>query len=396
MKRTQVCLAALVLFFIAAISPLPATATDAAEREWLVLVYASGVNDRGIGGHVKGMINQLEKAGSSEKVTIVVKYCMLSAGANRELQFQPNARTLLIKGDKGDPEVTSPVIDTSPLKDMGSPSNLFLFVRKTLARFPARKVMLVLWGKGDGLRGALDDDFSGKRMSVRDIAETLARARKETGKKIDVLVMDANFMQTAEVAYELRDETEIIVASEEAAAGNHYLYDLAVKEVVDNPATSPAHFAEGMAYFAEAPVSSTVRTAALPGFVKLLDRWTEAVANDPVAMKAAVAATGKTFHFRMKESKDLCDFVDRVVESIPSDSLAAKTGRDLKDYVERQLVGAIAWPLDPRTMKNSPYGERSHGLAIYLPDTAYDSSAYESLAFAADSKWSRFLMMLKK
>jgi hypothetical protein len=78
-------------------------AEDKLERERLILVYASGVNDHGLIGYAKDLINQLEKAGSSDKTTIIAKYTTLEEGKNRELLFPKNTTTLLIKGDKGNP-----------------------------------------------------------------------------------------------------------------------------------------------------------------------------------------------------------------------------------------------------------------------------------------------------
>lgn len=367
---------------------------SAAEREWLILVYVSGVNDRGIAGFAKDSINRLEKVGSSDKVTIVVKYNILGTGKGKELQFQQDAKTVLIRGDKGDQEITSPVVDRSKQTDMASSLNLSLFVRKSLARFPSKKVMLVLWGKGEGFRGALDDDVSGKRMSIQLVTRALSEARKGTHRRIDVLALDADMMQMAEVIYELKDEADIVVGSEEAGSGVHYLYDLALQEVIDDPTTNPASLAGAMVYFAESPVSSAVRTGKIEGFVRRLDAWTELIMKDPSALKAAAAALDATFHLAMRDSKDLCDLIERVVASVHPDSSVAKTGKDLERYIRQELILATHWSIEPGTPGNRPYNDRSHGLAIYLPDLVYNSNAYEPLGFASHSQWPRFLLSL--
>ena len=364
------------------------------EREWLILFYLSGVNDRGLNGFAKDLINQLEKVGSTDSVTIIVQYSILETGKNEEVQFQRDARTLLIKQDKGDPSITSPGIDSSLRTDMASASNLSLFVRKNIAKYPSKKVMLTLWGKGDGFRGALKDDLSGKLMSVREIAGALSKARNATQKKLDVLAIDADLMQMAENVYELRDEAGIIVASEESTFGNDYRYDLILQEALEDPIPSPENLAGAMVYFAEIPVSSTVRTDRMPAFMKLLDQWTAAIMSDRAALKIAASAIDATFHFGMEDSKDLCDFINRVVESAGPDSEAAKSGKDLSIFIERELIASAHWPSDPKAFKNRFYGERSHGLAIYLPGLRYDSNAYESLTFASHSGWSRFLLAL--
>jgi acyl carrier protein len=392
MKRIFLYLIALVLSFTIVMSYINVAFAGTPGREWLILVYVSGSNDRGVAGFARDVINQLEKVGSSDKVAVVVKYTILGAGKERELQFQRDAKTLLIEGDKGNPGITSPVIDTSPRTDMASQSSLLLFVRKNMARYPSKKVMLVLWGKGEGLRGALNDEASGKRMSVKEMAQTFSKVRQETHRKIDVLAMDADSMQTAEILWELKDEADIVVGSEESASGCHYRYDLMLQEVVEEPTMSGPDLAGAMVYFAGDPVSSAVRSDRLPSFMKLLDRWVTAIMSDRAALSAAAGAVDGTFHFAMKDSKDLCDFIDRVAESVPSGSLVTAAGKELESFIQRELLLATHWALDPKILKGRPYGTRSHGLAIYLPDLVYDGNAYEPLAFASNSEWRRFLM----
>jgi hypothetical protein len=392
MRKIAVCLAAAVLSFTIGMPYIDVAFADAPGREWLIMVYVSGANDLGVGGFARNVINQLEKVGSSDKVTVVVKYSILGAGKDREPQFQRDAKTLLIESDEGNPEITSPVIDTSPRTDMASQSSLLLFLRKSMAKYPSKRVMLVLWGKGEGLKGALNDDLSGKRMSVRDMSQVLSKVRQETRRKMDVLAVDADLMQTAEIAYELKDEADIVIGSEESASGSHYRYDLTLQEVVETPTMSGRDLAGAMVYYAEDAVSSAARSDRIPAFTALLDRWVTAIMSDRAALKGAAKAVDGTFRFGMEGSRDLCDFIDRVTESVPSGSLVAAAGRELKSFIQGELVLATHWAFDPKILKDRPYGTRSHGLAIYLPDLVYDAKAYEPLAFASNSEWRRFLM----
>lgn len=108
----------------------------AVEREWLILFYVSGANDRGLTGYAKDLINQLEKVGSTDKVSAVVAYQSLSGNKDHQLRFQRAMKTLLIRPDHGNPEITSPVVDTSHRTDMASPLNLSLFIRKNIVKYP--------------------------------------------------------------------------------------------------------------------------------------------------------------------------------------------------------------------------------------------------------------------
>lgn len=69
----------------------------AVEREWLILFYISGANDRGLSGFAKDVINQQEKVGSTDKVSVVVTYTILGRNKVKHLQFQREVKTLLIR-----------------------------------------------------------------------------------------------------------------------------------------------------------------------------------------------------------------------------------------------------------------------------------------------------------
>jgi Clostripain family len=394
MKRIVSDVTIWILFFVVVIIVAWAGPAQSAEREWLILVYVSGVNDRGMSGSADDLINQLEKVGSTDRVTVVVKYNILGKGKDGGLKFQREVRTLLIKADNGNPKITSPVIDDSPQTDMASALNLFLFARKNMVKYPSRKVMLVLWGKGEGFKGVAQDDLSRKKMGVEDVAKALSRLRKERGKKIDIFVTDADLMQMVEVVYELKDEADIVIGSEESVSGPGYCYDLTLQEVVDDPTINPRKLASAMVYYGESTLSSAVRTNKVDELSELLDQWVTAMMSDRVALRAAAATMDGTFSFGMKDSKDLCDYIDRVVGSLPPDAPTVKAGNDLENYIRKEVVLAThTTTSDPRTGRtvNRPY-ERAHGLAIYLPDITYDSNAYEPLAFAVHCRWRDFLM----
>lgn len=367
------------------------------ERQWLVLVYANGINDRGLQGFGKDMINRLETFGSSDQVTVVVKYAALSKGNQGELQFPRDVKTYLIQKDTRQPEINSPVIDISPQTDMAATSSLMTFIRQNLVKYPAKKIALILWGKGEGFKGLCHDDLSRKKMSVRDLAQSLAKTKDILDRKIDVFAVDADYMQMAEVLYELKDHTQIIVGAESHVSNPAFYYDIILQDVLDDPNMSAEDFAKTMIAFSENPIASAVRTSEVRIFTDLLNQWAAALMSDPAAMKAALAAAETTFSFNMKEAKDLCDYIDQIATRLSADSPAAVTGAKLKNHFQKNLLLTSAVSnFDPQTKKISPQPTQAHchGLAIYLPDLIYEAGAYEPLSFAADTSWRNFLLKL--
>ncbi|KAF0125807.1 MAG: Clostripain family [Elusimicrobia bacterium] len=388
-----------------AVAAAPAEAPAAAEeREWLVLVFISGVNDLGILNFANDDVNEMEQVGSTDKVAVVVEYNILSVdAAARALQFQRSAKTLHIQRD-ADPAITSPVIEESPDRDMGSWKHLARFARRNILRYPAKKVMLVVWNHGSGTLGIANDDVTGNKISVRDLGRALGQIKAAKGGKLDVLATDACLMQMAGVAYELKDHADVIVGSEEIIAGPGYPYHTMLTAINADPGMDAAGMGRAVVtaydsvYSSSRATLSALRTDRLAGFVRRLDAWTSDIMADPAAMRAAASdgVINGTFYFRVFESKDLCDYIDVVSDSLPADSPAVASGAALKRYIKNDLIiAAKAGTAEHKTEGAGwSYDVRTHGLAIYVPFRIYDSATYESLAFAADSRWDDFLRAL--
>jgi hypothetical protein len=398
MKRFFASIGFLVLFLSLLSSHFPRTAfAQTAEREWLILVYVSAINDRGLNGSAREMINQLEKVGSSDKVAVVLKYGILETDANKTLKFPDRLITLLIQKDASNPDITSPVIDSTPVQDMAGENSLYLFARKNILKYPAKKVMLFFFGKGDGWNGLSQDDLSQKTMSIGSLAGAFSKIVKGTGKKIDLFVTDADCMQSVEIIYALKDYVDVIVGSAEKGPRLGFMYDFVLDEPMNNPAWDAKKVANGIVYFSENLATSAVAADKIPGFMPLLDKWADAVMADPIAMKTALQEAKNTLSFALKDSRDLCEFIERITKALPAQHPAARAGIDLWKYVANELILASQKTFmdqDSGKILSKPEYEKVRGLAIYLPVLNYNSSMYESLAFASNSKWNRFLLAL--
>ncbi|NLV31276.1 MAG: hypothetical protein GXY47_08975 [Acidobacteria bacterium] len=272
-----------------------------------------------------------------------------------------------------------------------------LHLRAPHHRYPAEKIALLYFGRGEGFGGLGRDDLSGHAMSVPDFARTLARVRAATGKKIDLLVVDADFMQTAEAVHEWRAGADIVVGTPGASPRLGYLYVLAIGDLAADPSMGPGELASAFVYYAENRVTSAVKTEGIPGFIERLDRWVTAVTGDPEAMKEAREAVGRTYAYDANGCRDLYEFVGRVGGALPEGHPARTAGLELQGYLERELLPSRSRNFPERAEGDPGAGaeyERAAGLGIYLPERIYDSARYESLAFASGSKWRDFLMAL--
>ena len=117
--------------------------------------------------------------------------------------------------------------------NVGDPANLVEFVNYCKTNFPAKKYALVYSGHGAGsiynnqsllapqkVIGIADsyDDF----LSYPEINAAFLQITSILGEKLSLTVLDACLMSTMEMAYELREYTDYILASKFSTYGNKY------------------------------------------------------------------------------------------------------------------------------------------------------------------------------
>ena len=113
---------------------------------------------------------------------------------------------------------------------MGNKNTLRDFMIWASNEYPAEKKILVIWNHGSGWEKVAEDKDS--HLTVPEIREAMEEYRQETGDpKLTLLAFDACLMGMFEIAYELKDEAEMIHGAEayeplEGWTYNHLLYKL--------------------------------------------------------------------------------------------------------------------------------------------------------------------------
>lgn len=126
-------------------------------------------------------------------------------------------RILSIEQQKGRRPIAKVVNEYTEEHNSGDAETLHSFIEWTTNNYPAESYGLVLWSHGDAWMPAkapaqkvvcLDSNSGNSWMEIADIAEVLS-----DGSKMEFILFDACFMQSIEVAYELRHAAKHIVAS---------------------------------------------------------------------------------------------------------------------------------------------------------------------------------------
>jgi hypothetical protein len=363
--------------------------SDAAD--WTVMVYVNAKNNLEQFGLLN--VNQMEMVGSTDKVKIAVELGRMSTYDAGDGGWK-GERRYIIQKDNDPGHISSPVLQEIAKADMGDWHHLVDFVNWAKKTAPAQHYMLIVWNHGSGwdklslskdnwLRGISYDDETGNHMSTPDLGKALAAIGK-----LDIYASDACLMQMAEVDYQVKDNASYVIGSEETEAGDGYPYDAFLAPLVAKPGMNALelsqitvksyrdHYASGGA----GATQSAVDSATLPKLMSLLDGWTKAVmaANEADVVKNA---RSQAQHFDTEDNKDLLNFVS-LVDAATKDQAVKSQGAQLEDFLANSVI--VSNGADGASMANAK------GLAIYLPDSGYDSD-YNELTWAKDGTWPKFV-----
>ena len=215
------------------IKPGNSDSDEKVEKEWTIMVFMNAKNDLSdssllglVGKWAVKDIKEMKKVGTTDKVNIIVEHGAAGKGSKRMLIKKKSS--IFSSGEK--------VYGEYPNADMGDYKRVVEFVKWSKKEFPAKKYMLVLWNHGLGWldpnmetmsagtgatdKGILFDDETKNYVRTKELGEMMKQAGY-----VDALVLNACLMQMAEVAYEVKDYTGIIVGSEETMLAQGFNYE---------------------------------------------------------------------------------------------------------------------------------------------------------------------------
>lgn len=216
------------------------------------------------------------------------------------------------------------------------------------------------------LKSILFDDQS------RDFLDNieLKKVFDDVGQKIDIIGFDACLMGMIEVAYQLKDHTEIVVGSEELEPGKGWDYTALVSYLVNNPTASNEDVSKAMvnsfmaSYEDESSLKATlssIRTDKLAHVVCLMDRFAYTILRNESNVRGellAIVDETATFDYVNNEQiyRDLAHFVTLTKNHYVNNS-------EIVSSADNLLAGLSELIVENKT-KNS---DNAHGLSVYLP-----------------------------
>ena len=324
------------------------------------------------------------------------------------LDNTPGTRRYYILKDSDKMRVRSVLLENVGETDAGRPEPLADFGKWAVEKYPADHYALVIWNHGAGWSGVSSDDNTHHGMDLPDVRwalEKICEKTKAQGKdKIDLVDFDACLMATLEVAYELAETTDFLVASQETEPGAGMQYTDYLKWITTYPESPSSSFAKNL-------VETYVKSYAPEGSQAGKERWNGGETKSSIRsarvgeLKAAVEDVAKILLLKpdllgevaeeivrdtrkyMGRLVDIHDFFTKLVERDKSD-------KNLAAAVERALE-LVGYPNDGKdklvneVVDQAPLGGRRDLGVQRLGDAAARTSRRSSPARATRRRRSR-------
>ncbi|MCK4762518.1 MAG: hypothetical protein KAW12_10010 [Candidatus Aminicenantes bacterium] len=323
---------------------------------WTFMVYLDGDNNLEEAG-IDDFL-EMSAAGSTADVNIVAQFDRIAGYDSSYGNWTGTKRFYITPGLT--PDAANAVQDLGEV-NMADPAVLSGFVNWAKANYPATNYALILWNHGDGWRRSgekpvraicWDDTSGGDCLYTAEIRSAL-----DAVAGVQLIGFDACLMGMVEVAYEIKDYGQVMVASEEVEPWNGWPYDTVLGDLTAHPAWT----AEQLGFAIVERYNESYWSGETQAAIDLTNMGTLAAAIDA--------------------------FAQSMINNWNSNHTAVKTAA-------QNVITAIN-----NTVINEKHGSwwpGAHGLAIYFPDTAawfdpdYDGTI---ISFAADTHWEDFLQV---
>ena len=367
------------------------------EDTWTLMVYLDG--DNNLEEQALADFNEMEAALAHDGVQIVALFDRSSSYTTAcgnwtdtrlyEVSHDTNPSAFSSRRLE-DPDGLGITLNEPVELNMGSGETLKKFVAFCKKAYPADRTALILWDHGSGWLPpkhdgqspisravAYDEESKSDALSMKEIAWAL------NGEKVDLLGFDACLMADMEVAWEVKDVADFMVASQALEPGSGWNYTEFLNRFNGLPAESKGPVGLGTSiaetYLAEAEQDRAL-TLSLFDLTKIeplrdaVDALSTEIQNCGDGMERVTRARIGVLDFNDKIAVDLRHFA----ELLGGDSkLLPRIDDALKDFVRVNVVNA---------------SKKSCGVSIYFPVFGSDGMVYdrykaENLSFLRASTW---------
>lgn len=348
--------------------------------KWTVLLYSAA--DNNLTSAMVDDVKEIETVGSDS-------YTHIAAQVDQGGDIGA-ARYRLEKSS--DPsQISSPVLEDMGQVNMSDPGTLADFIKWGVKTYPAEHYMVIISDHGNGWNGAVEDDSHGGWMKPGDIRQAFEVAQADTGKKIDILGMDACLMANAEFAHEMKDSVDYLVASEqtEGADGWNYsqilnpqlLQNLQARQLMKVDVTPRELAVLGVSSAQAAqdhlPTMTAIDMAKIPAVTQSVGELGQAIVASEASTETYQNIASATENFW--GYSDMGDFASRLVASPDIDAGV----KDAAARVNAARADAVI------AEQHSDQYPGANGLTMEINFWNDVSEDYNALKFDQESHWSQ-------
>lgn len=298
------------------------SAAPAADK-WTIMVYMDG--DNNLEQFALSDLNEMEAiAGlNAVGVNIMVMTDRIGGYSSASGNWTDTRRGQVIPDGNTTTATTLANATTSVgEKNMGQGATLTEFINWAAGAAPAQHYALIIWDHGGGLNGAAWDDSNGNDfLSVGEMQTAIDASNIA---KFDIIGYDCCQMAMAEMAFALRNLTDVFVASQENEPGDGWDYDAFLAQLKANPTMSDTQLATAIVntyaaqYAGQSDITLSALTTAQLAIVETrLDTFVTvalaASASDKAAMTAAAQAAVQFPSDGSAPWRDLVDFMEEIM-----------------------------------------------------------------------------------
>ena len=265
--------------------------------------------------------------------------------------------------------------------DMASEDTLKDFIDWGKKKCPADYYLVNIFSHGGGWKGLLRDEVSGNVMSISMLRDALY------GTDIDIISFSACSMASAEVSYELRDCSQIMIASEEDLPSSGWPYEAMFTSLLENSNKSPLEFSLTLvenytAYYKNNGMTNMTLSAIdlkeMDYVAGLLKNFTDDAVDKEEFFEEIKKDREKSLLFYNKDLVDINEFFN----NIASNSFYSEEIRILSREVTSSLDKGVIF------FDKTSGSSHASGLSLYFPDEAdnlidFNNYKYSELAFGS-------------
>jgi hypothetical protein len=281
--------------------------------------------------------------------------------------------------------------------NMGDPATLSAFVTFGKEHFPAERYILSVFGHGGGWLGACSDKTNGNdHLTMGEMRDALAQAGG-----VDLMLLNTPcLMGMVEVAYNLRNVTDVVLASEfmsgwvnepmgdlsDALHANPGISTEALGSLFVNSIWEHRMVWENVGW-PDSLTSSAIRTDRLIRIRDQIHALSVKYLQRPAAFRSHIATITPDLTSFKPSYVDLFDLADELLR-VEQDQSTRAILESLKTALREAVVEEV----------HGPSWEDTHGLSIFLPESSTLSmlslypGPFYSLDLAQDTFWDELLL----